>query len=191
MHIVLFQTEAEYRRYMRNYFPNLPQRRALYIQDRGPGMLFTHWHQDVATDLRHEVTHALLNQSSHHLPLWLDEGLAEYYEAMPPLRFFGSEYLDEVSERARSGIVPSLKQLEEVANQADFGDKHYRDSWAWVHFMMHRSRDTRKLLIDYIHGARSGAEQLLLSRQLSELVPDLSMEYQQHFAAVETESREP
>ncbi|MCC6507535.1 MAG: hypothetical protein IT423_00400, partial [Pirellulaceae bacterium] len=35
VHVVLFASAHEYRRYMRNYFPQLPERRALFIQDRG------------------------------------------------------------------------------------------------------------------------------------------------------------
>lgn len=184
VHIVLFQTQAEYRRYMLNYFPQLPERRALYIQDRGPGMLFTHWHRDIAIDLRHEVTHALLNQTGHHLPLWLDEGLAEYYEVKADGRFQDCDYLSSVASRARLGLVPSLEKLEALVVQPTFDETNYRDSWAWVHFMLHRSQATRKLLVGYIHGVRSGAEQLKLSRQLKAMLPDLEKEFQAHFASL-------
>ena len=184
VHIVLFETPEAYTRYMRNYFPKLPERRALYIQDRGPGMLFTHLHDEVRTDLRHEVTHALLNEHSTPLPLWLDEGLAEYFEVEERLRFGGNPYLSEVAERTKSGYIPSLHQLESVDKLAHFGDAHYRDSWSWIHFLLHRSAATRELLVGYLQRCRSGQPQLEFSRQLSGLMPQADAEYQQHYAAL-------
>ncbi len=187
IHVVLFQSAGEYGRYMQAYFPALPQRRAIFIQDRGPGMLFTHWHEDVATDLRHEVVHALLNDGSGTLPLWLDEGLAEYFEVDARLRYSGNPYADEVTERARGGFIPSLAQLERVNDLQHFHDEHYRDSWAWVHFLIHRRSETRQLLTRYLNDARSGAPILDMSRQLPELVPDLEAEYQEHFRILVSE----
>ncbi|MEZ6134299.1 MAG: hypothetical protein R3C53_05240 [Pirellulaceae bacterium] len=184
VHIVLFGSVQEYSRYMKTYFPNLPQRRALFIQDRGPGMLFTHWHEEVTVDLRHEVTHALLNNSSHHLPLWLDEGLAEYYEVAASQRFEGNIHLQDILQRSQQGYVPSLKQLEDMHEQVTFGDSHYRDSWSWIHFLLHRNAETRALLVRYIQDYRSGTRPLPLSRQLVKSFPDLNREYQQHFASL-------
>ncbi len=189
VHIVLFETQAEYVRYMRNYFPKLPERRALFIQDRGPGMLFTHWHADIATDLRHEVSHALLNHRHHHLPIWLDEGLAEYHEVSQQQRFGGSDYLQEVKRRSAAGLVPDLGLLEQLDKTQAFGDEHYRDSWSWVHFLLHRNPQTRQLLIAYLQGARSGAQQLPLSRQLDGLLENVGNEYQQHFASLQPSVR--
>jgi len=182
VHIVLFETPTEYARYMRTYFPKLPERRALFIQDRGPGMLFTHWHADVRTDIRHEVTHALLNEQAAALPLWLDEGLAEYFEVEASLRFDANPYAAEVAQRASEGIVPSLLELERVSLLENFGHSLYRDSWSWIHFLLHRSSKTRGLLVQYLKHCRGGERQLPLSRQLVSLLPDLNAEYQQHYA---------
>ncbi len=187
VHVVLFESQHEYQRYMRNYFPQLPERRALFIQDRGPGMLFAHWHADWASDLRHEITHALLNDSSHPLPLWLDEGLAEYFEVERTRRFDGCEYLAVVNERCVQGLVPSLKQLEEINDLPQFNEAHYRDSWAWVHFLIHRSSTTRKLLVKYLANSRVGVEQLPLSRQLSQYSQDIHVDFQQHFQSLKAD----
>lgn len=181
IHVVLFATAHEYQRYMRNYFPQLPERRALFIQDRGPGMLFAHWHVDVVSDLRHEITHALLNDGSPPLPLWLDEGLAEYFEVQRQQRFDGNGYLAEVTRRAADGVVPSLKQLEEIEQLNNFKESHYRDSWAWVHFLLHRSATTRQTLRRYLAELRSGAKPLPLSRQLFNITDDTSGEFLTHF----------
>ncbi len=182
VHVVLFATGHEYQRYMHNYFPQLPERRALFIQDRGPGMLFAHWHADVISDLRHEITHALLNDSSQPLPLWLDEGLAEYFEVQRQQRLDGNVYLAEVTRRAAEGIVPSLKQLEDIEQLQDFKEPQYRDSWAWVHFLLRRSTMTRQILKRYLAELRSGAQPLPLSRQMANITDDANGEFLSHFA---------
>lgn len=184
VHIVIFETAGEYQRYMRNYFPALPERRALFIQDRGPGMLFAHWHPDIATDLRHEMTHAMLNEGPRPLPLWLDEGLAEYFEVASNKRFTDNDYVKPVAARAAQGLVPSLKLLEAIDDLQDFKDVQYRDSWSWVHFLIHRSAASRELLVNYLQRHRSGSEQLALSRQLQQLSPDVSTDYCAHFASL-------
>lgn len=185
VHVVLFASAHEYRRYMRNYFPQLPERRALFIQDRGPGMLFAHWHADVASDLRHEITHALLNDSPRPLPLWLDEGLAKYFETERSRRFDGNVYVQEISQRAGRGLIPSLQALEAVDQLNEFQETHYRDSWAWAHFLIHRSAATRELLIRALAQHRSGADPLPLSRQLDLLSSDIRSEFLAHFRAFE------
>lgn len=184
VHVVLFQSAQEYHRYMQNYFPQVPVRRALYIQDRGPGMLFTHWHGEVASDLRHEITHAILNDSSQALPLWLDEGLAEYFEVEGSQRFGGSAYLPAVCQRSAQGVVPSLKQLEEVTELMHFKEPHYRDSWSWVHYLLHRNAATRTMLTRYLAAVRQGTETLPLSRQLPQLTADINADFAQHFSAL-------
>jgi len=187
IHIVLFGSSSEYVRYMQHYFPSIVKRRAIYLQDRGPGMLFTSWHDDIETDLRHEVSHALLNQTGSQLPLWLDEGLAEYFEVARDSRYSNSPYVFEVTERAKQGIVPSIVELEKIEQIADYTDDHYRDSWAWVHLLLHRRQQTRQLLSDYLARARNRAPQPPISRLLPQVLEDLNQEFQSHFARLQVE----
>ncbi|MEM7477770.1 MAG: hypothetical protein AAF483_22510 [Planctomycetota bacterium] len=195
IHIVLFATEAEYRRYMENYFPTLPRRRALFIQDRGPGMLFTHWHQNVASDLRHEVTHALLNRAGISLPLWLDEGLAEYFERKRGERFLRQDYVPSVVKLTESHSVPTIHILERKSQVSNLSNADYRDSWAWVHFMIHRSSKTRSILIRYLQETLAhrgdSAGIFDLQRALWDEFPDLHMQLQEHFSQVLASSDEP
>ncbi len=184
IHVVLFSNAKEYSRYMNHYFPSIEPRRAIYLQDRGPGMLFTFWHDEIDTDLRHEAAHAVLNQSGVQLPLWLDEGVAEYFEVQRDKRFSQNGYGVEVAQRAAKGLVPSLLDLERIAQMSDFKDAHYRDSWAWIHFLLHRRQETRQLLIDYIARHRKLVPQTNLSRQLAEIIADPTIEFKQHFSKV-------
>lgn len=182
IHVVLFASPKEYARYMGHYFPSISPRRAIYLQDRGPGMLFTFWHDEIDSDLRHEASHAVLNQSGVQLPLWLDEGLAEYFELPKEKRFNQNSYINDIAQRAAQGLVPSLMELEKISNMAEFTDGHYRDSWAWIHFLLHRRQETRQLLIDYVARHRKMAPQMLLSKQLGDICSDPAKEFQEHFS---------
>lgn len=183
IHIVLFETVGEYDRYMQNYFPDLPRRRAMYIQHRGPGMLFTHWHNEVETDLRHEVVHALLNDGQS-LPLWLDEGLAEYFEIATSQRLDSNPYHAAVTQQSAEGGIQSISELESAHSIGEFGDQQYRDSWAWVHYMLHRKQETRDLLVRYLHERASGVEPFDLGRALHHLSPELSSDFAAHFRSL-------
>lgn len=201
IHIVLFRTEREYTRYMGAYFPRLPKRRALFIQDRGPGMLFTHWHADVGVDLRHEMTHALIN-NHNPLPLWLDEGLAEYFELDRESRIAPLKRSIEVLKNLKKGTVTTIDALSKSDSLEDFDDHDYLTSWAWIHFMMHRNVRTRGLLVRHLRELRAGnmlgtrppdgrpadpstpASVFSLHRALTQLFPDVRSEFLQHFQSL-------
>lgn len=180
VHIVIFGSPQEYRRYMGHYYPDLPQRRALFIQQRGTGMLFAHRHEDLPTDLRHETVHALLNQSTSPLPLWLDEGLAEYFEVPAPQRWSGHAHLLEL-RRSLAASQCNLEQLESLKDVGDMASEDYRDAWAWVHFLLHRRSSTRKLLLEQLQTVRSGRPTPPLSRIVAVALPNWRKEFVDHF----------
>jgi hypothetical protein len=184
IHVVLFSSAKEYGRYIRNYFPSVPERRALFIQHRGPGMLFAHWHPDVRTDIRHEVVHGLLNAQTKPLPLWLDEGLAEYFEVETPERLAMNPHLATTCAELKRNVIPSLEQLESLKSIEEFGSNQYRDSWAWVHFLLHRNPQTRKLLVDYLAQHRQDAAVEPLTRRIAIEVPEWPSDFEAHFTAL-------
>ena len=181
VHVVLFSNSKEYGRYIKCYFPTVPERRALYIQHRGPGMLFAHWHENVRVDIRHEVVHALLNSQSNPLPLWLDEGLAEYFEVVEADRMHANPHLPHVFANAQQGYVPVLEDLERLTTIEQLGTQQYRDSWAWVHFLLHRRAETRKLLVDQLALHRSNPNTKPLSRTIDSAIPNWREEFIEHF----------
>ena len=183
MHMVLFNRGEDYRRYLDHYFPKLPERRALFIRQRGTAMLFAHRHPEMATDLRHESVHALLNDAQFSLPLWLDEGLAEYFEVAKPQRWSGHPHLAEIQKRIDAG-PPDLEALEHLDTVDTMTSEHYRDAWAWVHFLMHRRAITRQLLVDQIDTRRRAKPVLPVSRIVELQVPKWREEITEHFRAV-------
>ena len=61
---------------------------------------------EFGNDLRHECTHALLHAVLPAVPLWLDEGLAKYFEVQRASRAYGHPYLSSFAvDGAFAGIV--------------------------------------------------------------------------------------
>ena len=184
IHIILFSRNDTYREYLKEHFPNLPDRRAMYIKRRGPGMVFAYNSRELDVDLRHESTHALLNASLQFLPLWLDEGIAEYFEVESAKRFDKSAHLKVVRLRVILGQVGDLQALEDLGDLADMNGGHYRDAWSWVHFLIHESDQSRAILTRYLEDIQSGILPGPLSRRVAVEMPDHKARYLRHFRAI-------
>lgn len=181
MHLFLFSDRQTYEAYLQRYFPGVPQRRALFVKGRGPGMVFAYLNQDFEVDVRHECTHALLHASRKDVPLWLDEGLAEYFEAPANLRVHQNPHLKLVRWSARIGRIPKIEALEVIANLDQMGRGEYRDAWAWVHFMVHGSPTAREVLISYLEDLKTGRPTPSLSSRLRRRIADLDRQFLDHF----------
>jgi len=150
--LCLFRDERSYLEFLREYFPRAPRdRRALFIKlDNSPGVLLVQRTRDFEIDLRHEMTHAIINASIPRMPIWLDEGLAKYFEVPREDRAHNHPYMREVRRSAMLGMIPSLDRLARLETIDDMGIREYRDSWAWTHFLIHRSPETHRLLAAYL-----------------------------------------
>jgi hypothetical protein len=181
MHFFLFQEKDTYQWYMTKYFPRVPYRRALFIKARGPGMVFAYQGADFEIDVRHECTHALLHAWLPRVPLWLDEGLAEYFEVSRDKRVRQNPHHAAVEAAVRFGQLPRLEELELLENLDDMGRDEYRDAWAWVHFMLHGPREAQHELNRYLDELHSGADPGRLSDRLRRRFPDLNRRLADHF----------
>ena len=89
----------------------------------------------------HEYTHTLLSANTHWLPMWLNEGLADYYGGT---RFEGAKvYVGAPIQRVQAmyGQAPiSLEELITVNPYVKYRgddrriDLFYAESWAFVHY---------------------------------------------------------
>jgi hypothetical protein len=181
IHLFLFQAKETYHAYMKQYFPRVPQRRALYIKARGPGMVFACQGADFEIDVRHESTHALLHAWLPAVPLWLDEGLAEYFEVARDLRSGHHPHHAVVRAMLRQEQLPRLEDLESLERVDEMGRDEYRDSWAWVHFMLHGPREAREELVRYLADLESGMSAGKLSERLRRRIPNLNRRLAEHF----------
>ncbi|APZ92553.1 hypothetical protein [Fuerstiella marisgermanici] len=153
--LILFKSPASYRAYLSSRIPEGLKRRAIFYKHGGLFQIYAYRHAELTVDLRHEYTHALLHQSLPYVPLWIDEGLAEFMEERPETREKSSR-LAGMKWRCRSGWQPKLERLEQIPAASAMTAAHYRDSWAWVHYLMNDSTDTRLMLKDYLQAISAG-----------------------------------
>jgi hypothetical protein len=181
IHLILFRDRPSYDRYMEHYFPGAPQRRAMFIQGSAPGWVFAYRHPDFEVDLRHETVHALLHSDLPTVPLWLDEGIAEYYEVAADARVYGNAYLPAIKRNAWLFRVPALSRLESLQDMSRMGTPEYQDAWSWVHFMLHGPADAHRVLIEYVADLRVKGNAGSLEDRLHVAVPDFEKQYLKHF----------
>jgi hypothetical protein len=181
--LYLFHDQQTYARYLQQYFPGLPYRRALYVKQQGPGMVFAYWSRQFDVDLRHECTHALLHAMLPDIPLWLDEGLAGYFEVPAAQRAFDHPHLAAVRWDVHSGSIQKLEDLEKTADLSGMGQLEYRYAWAWVHFMLHGDPDAHATLVAYLADLGRHAPPTPLSIGLQQRVPEPTARFVAHFRA--------
>jgi hypothetical protein len=179
--IRLFADAPSYREYLNKLYPRAPYRRALYVQRAGRGVVYAYRHEQLPIDLRHECTHALLHSSLPGVPLWLDEGLAEYFEMPEALRAYGHPHLASLRWDLRLGRRQSIPSLENRRDLSEMGPMEYRFSWAWVHFMLHGPILAHKALVQYLADSRLEGSPGHLSRRLEVAMPELDARMTQHF----------
>ncbi|MDR1963018.1 MAG: hypothetical protein LBQ50_04510 [Planctomycetaceae bacterium] len=150
--LCLFRDEKTYLKFLQEVFPKAPRdRRALYIKiDDKPGTLLVQKTDEFEIDLRHEMTHAIIHASILTVPIWLDEGLAKYFEVPIKDRAEKNPYMKQIRWNTKFGAVPSLNRLEKLEHIGQMGDREYRDSWAWVHFLIHHSPQSHRLIAGYL-----------------------------------------
>jgi hypothetical protein len=179
--LYLFRDETSYRRYLRHYLPNEPYRPALYCKWDGPGKVLAYCGPNFQIDIRHECTHALLHATLPMVPLWLDEGLAEYFEATAEQRPYGNPHLEGVKWSVWFGQVASLERLEKEGDFSKLDGKDYRDSWAWVHFMLHGPPEAHDELVRFLADIQASTPPGALSKRLAGRLPNVKAQFAQHF----------
>lgn len=179
VHIVVLSDRESLDQYAKKILPNAPSRQALYIRHRGPGLVLTYFHKNWIRDVRHECTHALMDASGMSLPIWQDEGLAEYFETVggKPLRH--PSHLKSVQQQIRFGQIVDLQTIETTEIQEGLDGKGYRDSWSVVAFLLHSSVETRAAYHLYLKEHQTKQAAGLLSHR----VRDAQIEWRSQFAA--------
>jgi hypothetical protein len=181
--VYLFANDGEYRQLLEQQFPQIPFRTALFIADGGTPSVYTYRKPDLDTDLRHECTHAMLHSVLPVVPLWLDEGLAKYFEVPAEKRATGHPYFDDLRWKwsLRLGMVRTIDSLEQRGDLAEMDAADYRSSWAWVHFMLHGPEPAHQALVNYLACFQQRAPAGRLSERLAQAVPNPTEQMVQHF----------
>ncbi|HUT89387.1 MAG TPA: DUF1570 domain-containing protein [Thermoguttaceae bacterium] len=168
IHVYLFEDANRFEAFVRLYYPEFPPRRAYFLETDTRLEVYAQWGDRVAEDLRHEVTHGYLHSVVPNLPLWLDEGLAEYFEVPRGSRGLNRRHLAELVGRLQLGQwEPDLKRLEAFDRPFDMTQDDYAEAWAWAHFLLESSPDHGRVLHEYFLALRRHGSAEPISERLS------------------------
>lgn len=164
----LFRDQMRYRQVLADNFPSVPSRRAFFVETDTRLEVYAHWSDRVAEDLRHEVAHGYLHAMVPALPLWLDEGLAEYFEVPRGHGGLNRPHLDLLWDLVEhNGWRPDLVRLETLETAAEMEQADYAESWAWVYFFLESDDERREVLTTYLADLRELGRVEPLSERLA------------------------
>ena len=192
INVYLFGDKIRYDDFIRTRYPDLPERRAFFIAQPhnrgGPEelLVFTYWSDRLRQDLRHELTHAQLHSILKDVPLWLDEGLAEYFEL--PSEWKG---LNRAHVRAlcQTEVRPSLTRLEQLSQVQQMCPAEYREAWAWVHLMLRGNAEAKEVLLAYLRQLRTNSNPGALYPRLAAVLVSPEEALLDHLSRLEAQQR--
>ncbi len=189
--VYLFEDRDRYQRFMQAKYPDLPKRRAFFVaQPRRLGgtedlLVFTYWGDRIQQDLRHELTHALLHSILKDVPLWLDEGLAEFFELPPVWDGVNYQHLEHLRRGPNGPVKLELARLEQFTEVQQMTPVEYREAWAWVHLMLRSTPAARQALIGYLQDLRTNPRPGPLRPRLAAAFLDLDAAMEKHLAELD------
>ncbi|MHB1033380.1 MAG: DUF1570 domain-containing protein [Pirellulales bacterium] len=172
VYVYLFESADRFNAFMHSHYPDFPPRRAFFVETDTQLAVYAHWGDRVAEDLRHEMAHGYLHSVVPNVPLWLDEGLAEYFEVPRGQRGLNPSHIEEIPALLASGDwQPNLARLEQLTSASDMTQADYAESWAWVHFLLDTEPDRHELLRDFLRVLRKDGTAEPLSARLAATMP--------------------
>ena len=114
--VYILKDREAFTHFLTFYYPELPPRRAFFLAQEPRRVIYAFHNERLEEDLRHEATHALLHVAFGDLPLWLDEGLAEYFEGPDGRQGLNPEHMarlpDDFANRlaARPGTARNAQE---------------------------------------------------------------------------------
>jgi hypothetical protein len=154
------------------YYPELPHRRAFFLANGSQRVVYTFFGDRLEEDIRHEATHALLHVAIGDIPLWLDEGLAEYFEVPADRKGINAEHLGRLPEDLQKGWIPDLPRLESLRAVKQMTPRDYRESWAWVHYLLNTGKAEKTALLSYLADIKTTPDARTISARLDKPAPE-------------------
>ncbi|MBM4000119.1 MAG: hypothetical protein FJ297_11380 [Planctomycetes bacterium] len=188
IHVYLFEDADRFHGFVSRHHEQLPERRAFFVESDTQLVVYAHWGDRVAEDLRHELTHGYLHSVVPHLPLWLDEGLAEYHELPRGRKGLHLPHITALSDRyAKYLWKPGLDRLQRFTDVRDMRQIDYAESWLFAHWLMESSPQRSALLRNYLARLRMTGECPPFSRYLAEAEPNYEQELLAHLESLRRE----
>ena len=177
----LFQSKRNYKRHVSKRIPRGDKHPALFVKGSDVSWIYLYSQPEFTKNLRHECTHALLHNSLFALPLWLDEGLAQYLE-LPTHRAANEHpHLAGIRRAVARRWHPDLQKLETKSTHDRFTESDYQEAWAWVHFMFHGPQESRMTLRKYLETIESREFAGRMSEWMSASTFDFDRQFVAHF----------
>ncbi len=184
IHVYLFDSSDRFADFIEINYPSFPKRRAFFVETDRQLAVYAHWGDRVAEDLRHEVTHGYLHSIVPRIPLWLDEGLAEYFETPRGEAGFNAPHVEDLGWKFRGGWRPDLLRLEALTSAAEMTQLDYAESWAWTHMMLRSTPEVRAALQSYLTEICERGTAEPLSQRLQAVMPNPQEALVQHLESL-------
>lgn len=192
IHVFLFDDETHFQAFMERAHPEFPGRRAFFVKSDNSLNVYAYWGPRVGDDLRHEVTHGYLNSVVPNLPIWLDEGLAEFFEIKRGKQGLNGPHIYSLSNRLRrSDWRPDLVRLEKLRDAVELNQMDYAESWLWVHFLLSGGEETQKLLQNQMKQLMRLGVADSMAEAIADLIPDSESKLIAHLKLLEGKSSLP
>jgi tetratricopeptide (TPR) repeat protein len=165
-YIFVFRDAASFQPYDRTYNGRplgsggyfLSQQFANYVAINGDQ------HGDERLIIYHEYLHYVMHNNYATLPLWLHEGLAEYYSTFQAVRNearIGLPVTEHVLWLRQHSLIPltTLFTVDERSpeyNESSRRGAFYAESWALVHYLISGSPERRRQASEYLRLAQAG-----------------------------------
>ena len=112
----------------------------------------------------HELTHLFVTNTSGEVPLWLSEGIAEYYSTFRTDRnnvHIGVPVKEHVHWLRNQSLIPlrdlfSTTHDSDLYNESDRAGVFYAQSWALVHYLVVGNEERRPQLSQFFAALRKG-----------------------------------
>lgn len=176
----LFKSRASFEAFLLPRIPSAAGRSAIYVDDPDGGQIYLWDHSGIEQDVRHECAHAILHQAFPGIPLWLDEGLAEYFEVRQVGGAGDHPYLHELKTTLNRESVLPLETLEALEHVDQMSSEDYRSAWAWVHFLMHGPEAVQAEFRQYLSQLAANPNADRMSKRLRAKMPDMDVQLIRH-----------
>lgn len=181
IHVYLFQTPEQLTGFSRRAKHALAARRAYFVQTETTLSVYATWGDHVSEDLRHELTHGYLHSVAPKLPLWLDEGIAEYFEVPRGQDGVNVRHVQSLQARLKAGTFePNLIRLEQLTEPSAMTQADYAESWLWIHFLLSDDQELTTWLRHHLTQWRKEHQAERLSARLAEVAPDIDQRLKRH-----------
>lgn len=185
IHVYLFENGEQFFEFMNREHPGFPSRRAFFVKDDTSLNVYAYWGARVAEDLRHEVTHGYLHSAVPAIPLWLDEGIAEYFEVPRGQQGFNEPHVRHLASKLKQGLWhPDLTKLEAIESPAEFRQTDYAEAWLWIHFLLTGDEQSQLVVRDVLTQLRMTGTSGSLLERVKVRVPDHEVQLLMHLESL-------